>query len=50
MKLTIAHKTCFSYQSLVRQSTQYLRLTPQNSVHQHIISWELLLPEEAPSF
>ncbi|MFK8259633.1 transglutaminase domain-containing protein [Erwinia sp. AnSW2-5] len=47
MKLTIAHKTCFSYQSLVRQSTQYLRLTPQDSVHQHIISWDLLLPEEA---
>ena len=23
MKLNIEHKTCFSYQSLVRQSTQY---------------------------
>lgn len=47
MKLNIEHKTCFSYQSLVRQSTQYLRLTPQDSVHQHIISWDLFLPEQA---
>ncbi len=47
MKLDIAHKTCFSYQSLVKQSTQYLRLTPQNSVHQHIVSWDLFLPEQA---
>jgi len=47
MKLDIAHKTCFSYQSLVKQSTQYLRLTPQDSVHQNIISWELRLPTQA---
>ncbi|MGA7509154.1 MAG: transglutaminase family protein [Erwinia billingiae] len=47
MKLDIAHKTLFSYQNLVKQSTQYLRLTPQNSVHQNIISWELILPEQA---
>lgn len=47
MKLDIAHKTCFSYQSLVKQSTQYLRLTPQDSVHQTIISWELRLPTQA---
>jgi len=47
MKLTIEHKTCFSYQHPVTQSTQYLRLTPQNSVHQRILSWELRLPGEA---
>ncbi|WP_261642150.1 transglutaminase family protein [Erwinia mallotivora] len=47
MKLDIAHKTCFSYQNLVKQSTQYLRLTPQNSVHQQILSWDLLLPAQA---
>lgn len=47
MKLDIAHKTCFSYQTLVKQSTQYLRLTPQDSVHQHILSWDLVLPDRA---
>lgn len=47
MKLTIEHKTCFSYQSPVMQSTQYLRLTPQDSAHQRILSWELRLPGEA---
>ena len=47
MKLTIEHKTCFSYQHQVKQSTQYLRLTPQDSSHQQIISWELDLPEQA---
>lgn len=47
MQLTIEHKTCFSYQDPVTQSTQYLRLTPQDSAHQRIISWELRLPGEA---
>ncbi|PKH24982.1 transglutaminase [Enterobacterales bacterium CwR94] len=47
MKLTIAHKTRYAYEQQVRQSTQYLRLTPQDSIHQHVLSWELLLPEQA---
>ena len=47
MKLDIAHKTCFSYQNLVKQSTQYLRLTPKDSIHQNILSWDLLLPAQA---
>ncbi len=47
MKLNIEHKTCYAYQHQVKRSTQYLRLTPQNSVHQQILSWELSLPGEA---
>lgn len=47
MQLTIEHKTRFSYQDPVTQSTQYLRLTPQDSGHQRVISWELSLPGEA---
>ncbi|MBP2168250.1 transglutaminase-like putative cysteine protease [Erwinia toletana] len=47
MRLNIEHKTAYTYESLVKSSTQYLRLTPQDSVHQHIISWQLILPEDA---
>lgn len=47
MRLTIEHNTHYSYEQRVKHSTQYLRLTPQESVHQQILSWELSLPEEA---
>ncbi|WP_437614485.1 transglutaminase family protein [Erwinia sp. V71] len=47
MRLNIEHKTAYRYEQLVKSSTQYLRLTPQDSVHQHIISWQLTLPAEA---
>ena len=47
MRLNIEHKTCYAYQQQVTLSTQYLRLTPQNSVHQQILSWDLDLPCEA---
>lgn len=47
MKLNIAHKTWFSYEQPIHHSTQYLRLTPQESSHQHILSWALELPDEA---
>lgn len=44
MKLTIDHETVYRYDDIVSHSTQYLRLTPGNSGHQHIISWQLDLP------
>jgi transglutaminase-like putative cysteine protease len=47
MRLNIEHKTRYAYENQVTLSTQYLRLTPQNSVHQQIISWDLELPCEA---
>ncbi len=47
MRLNIEHKTWYAYEQQVKLSTQYLRLTPQNSVHQQILSWDLDLPCEA---
>jgi transglutaminase-like putative cysteine protease len=47
MKLNIEHSTQYHYQGEVRRSTQYLRLTPQHSRRQRILSWELELPESA---
>ncbi|CAI1788034.1 Uncharacterized protein conserved in bacteria [Serratia ficaria] len=47
MKLNIEHSTHYRYAQQVQRSTQYLRLTPQNSRHQRILSWQLTLPEHA---
>ena len=47
MKLNIEHSTRYTWEQQVTLSTQYLRMTPQNSVHQKILSWELDLPCEA---
>ncbi|SDH78187.1 transglutaminase family protein [Pseudomonas panipatensis] len=47
MKLSISHDTTYRYDDLVRASIQYLRLTPQESERQHVLSWELTLPRPA---
>lgn len=47
MQLTIDHETVYRYDATVSHSTQYLRLTPQPSAHQRIISWQLELPVAA---
>ena len=47
MKLSICHETTYSYDDQVRNSIQDLRLTPQESERQHVISWELGLPRPA---
>ncbi len=47
MKLNVSHQTHYTYAQQVKHSTQYLRLTPQNSSHQKILSWDLTLPEYA---
>ncbi|MCG8709896.1 transglutaminase family protein [Brenneria sp. 4F2] len=47
MKLTINHLTHYRYDEEVKFSTQYLRLTPQNSARQRIKEWNLKLPASA---
>ena len=47
MKLSIRHETTYRYEDQVRNSIQYLRLTPQESERQHVISWQLELPRPA---
>ncbi|TCV92466.1 transglutaminase family protein [Biostraticola tofi] len=47
MKLTINHLTHYRYDHEVKFSTQYLRLTPQNTPRQQILEWSLTLPEQA---
>jgi transglutaminase-like putative cysteine protease len=47
MKLTIQHDTLYQYDHEVRASIQYLRLTPQETERQHVLSWELELPRQA---
>lgn len=47
MKLNIEHSTRYSWEQQVALSTQYLRMTPQDSAHQKIFSWQLDLPCEA---
>lgn len=44
MKLTIEHTTQYEYDHAVRQSIQYLRLTPHDTNRQKIISWSLNIP------
>ena len=44
MKLTIEHTTHYKYEEAVRQSIQYLRLTPHDTNRQKILNWELDLP------
>jgi transglutaminase-like putative cysteine protease len=44
MKLRIVHETRYSYDSPVRYSAQYLRLTPRDTARQRVISWELETP------
>lgn len=47
MKLAVDHLTHYRYDHEVKFSTQYLRLTPQNSARQRILEWSLNLPEQA---
>ena len=44
MRLHIHHTTAYRYDQRVAHSTQYLRLTPQDSRRQKIISWRLSMP------
>ena len=41
MKFSITHEFKYSYDSPVRLSTQYLRLTPRDTARQKVSGWSL---------
>jgi transglutaminase-like putative cysteine protease len=47
MKFSITHDLRYSYDSPVRLSTQYLRLTPRDTVRQKVIDWKIETPAPA---
>jgi transglutaminase-like putative cysteine protease len=44
MRLDVVHTTHYAYDSPVRASTQYLRLTPRDSPRQSVVSWKIETP------
>ena len=44
MRLDVVHTTQYAYDSPVRASTQYLRLTPRDSARQSVVSWHIEAP------
>ncbi len=44
MKLSLLYGTRYSYESPVRYSTQYLRLTPRDTVRQKVLAWKIETP------
>jgi transglutaminase-like putative cysteine protease len=44
MRLDVVHTTQYAYDSPVRASTQYLRLTPRDSARQTVVSWRVEAP------
>jgi len=44
MRLTVDHTTHYRYDSPVRASTQYLRLTPRDSARQKVVEWKVEAP------
>lgn len=44
MRLDVVHTTQYAYESPVRASTQYLRLTPRDSARQTVVSWQIEAP------
>lgn len=49
MKLHISHRSVYHYPERVHHSIQCLRLTPQSSRRQRVLSWQLGLPARASS-
>ena len=47
MKYAITHQFNYAYESPVRLSTQYLRLTPRDTTRQKVIQWQLSTPGTA---
>jgi len=41
VKLKLVHETRYTYDSTVRFSTQYLRLTPRDTARQRVLEWKL---------
>ena len=44
MRLAIRHETRYTYESPVRYSAQYLRLTPRDTARQKVLDWRLDAP------
>lgn len=44
MNLSLLYGMCYSYESPVRYSTQYLRLTPRDTVRQKVLDWKIETP------
>lgn len=49
MKLVINHQTHYQYETLVKNSYQYLRLTPQTFAHQAVNHWRLVASDQSYS-
>ena len=47
MKYKIRHDFTYAYDSPVRLSTQYLRLTPRDTSRQKVLEWKLATPGPA---
>lgn len=47
MNLSLAHETRYGYESPVRYSTQYLRLTPRDTARQKVLHWKIETPGQA---
>ena len=47
MKFSITHEFNYAYDSPVRLSTQYLRLTPRDTTRQKVLDWKLDTPGQA---
>jgi transglutaminase-like putative cysteine protease len=50
MRLSIVHETKYRYTSPANYTIQYLRLSPQSTIQQKVLSWNLDLPGPARSF
>jgi transglutaminase-like putative cysteine protease len=47
MRFTVTHELNYTYDSPVRLSTQYLRLTPRDTARQKVIDWKIETPGQA---
>jgi transglutaminase-like putative cysteine protease len=47
VKFSITHQFSYAYESPVRLSTQYLRLTPRDTARQKVLGWKLDTPGQA---
>jgi len=50
MRLNIIHETKYCYATPADYTIQYLRLSPQTSLQQKVLSWSLDLPRPAVHF
>jgi transglutaminase-like putative cysteine protease len=47
LKFAIRHEMTYTYDSPVRQSTQYLRLSPRDTARQRVLGWKIEAPRPA---